>query len=354
MMLALQKFVSGPTMIAGETKSFSLLNKPILITVCKSGQFDTVGALGYEDTKAYLIGETGNESSLSWTGAGGNLTVNETLSYLFKSHIESICHEGLKTITTRFLLPFGFCSVAEGTPVELLDDDLNKHSVYFKENGEYFVSISDSTVTLRHYLPMPLMTGDRMRVNIRPDQPKKKHYYSATIKETIIETEDGSCAIYPGHANFESYSDCVDEENHRKILPVLGCMVPWMSDSDQCIGPVQRLPKHDILIKWLKFDYKNSKTGFQYKSLGCPLPCTQLSAHSNYIRSADYDKNKLVLYVEESVKVESVGLAYGWDSLLVEIGSCLGLWLGLSVVGLYDFLVSAVVKMKSMLNITKG
>lgn len=32
-------------------------------------------------------------------------------------------------------------------------------------------------------------------------------------------------------------------------------------------------------------------------------------------------------------------LAYGFGSLLVEIGSCLGLWLGLSIVGVFDVLV---------------
>ena len=38
-------------------------------------------------------------------------------------------------------------------------------------------------------------------------------------------------------------------------------------------------------------------------------------------------------------KVESVVLAYGFDDLLVEIGSSLGLWLGLSVVGMFDVFV---------------
>ena len=161
----------------------------------------------------------------------------------------------------------------------------------------------------------------------------------------------GGPCIYPGD-NFEGYSDCVNEESYQKILSVLGCMVPWMSDRNQCKGPVQRLTKHENLIKWLMMNYKNSKTGFHYKSLACPLPCTLLSAHSKYIRSSNHDKNKLVLYIEDRVRVESVALAYGWDSLLVEIGSCLGLWLGLSVVGLYDFLVLAVEKIRSTIKMT--
>ena len=41
-------------------------------------------------------------------------------------------------------------------------------------------------------------------------------------------------------------------------------------------------------------------------------------------------------------------LAYNEANLLVEIGSCLGLWLGLSVVGLYDIAVLALCKSRSM------
>ena len=37
--------------------------------------------------------------------------------------------------------------------------------------------------------------------------------------------------------------------------------------------------------------------------------------------------------------MESVALAYDLTSLLVEVGSCLGLWLGISVVGVFDLLV---------------
>ena len=340
-------------MISGGTKPFSLLNKKILITVCKSDQFDPFGSVGYPSMSEYLAGITNNESILSWTGTGGKQMPNETLNYLLKSNTKSLKHKGLHNITTRFLLPFGLCSVAEGTPAELLNDDLNKHSVYFKEDGEYFVSISDPAATLSNYLPLPLMTGDRIRVVVRSDQ-FKKHYYSVQIKEKTIETADGSCAIYPGHANFESYSDCVDEENRRRIQPVLGCMVPWISDRDQCKGPVPRLPKHENLINWLEDVYRNSKAGFHHKSNGCLLPCSLLSAHAKYIRSADDDKNKLVLYIEERVEVEYVGLAYGFGTLLVEIGSSLGLWLGLSVVGLFDFLVMVVVRINSWCKVAKG
>ena len=37
--------------------------------------------------------------------------------------------------------------------------------------------------------------------------------------------------------------------------------------------------------------------------------------------------------------MEKVVLAYDFDSLIVEIGSSLGLWLGLSIAGMFDILI---------------
>ena len=46
-----------------------------------------------------------------------------------------------------------------------------------------------------------------------------------------------------------------------------------------------------------------------------------------------------IIAVAYQVKVERIVLAYGFTDLLVEIGSCLGLWLGLSVVGIFDLVL---------------
>ena len=42
------------------------------------------------------------------------------------------------------------------------------------------------------------------------------------------------------------------------------------------------------------------------------------------------------LNFKENIELEKIVLAYDATSLLVEVGSCLGLWLGLSVVGMFD------------------
>ena len=48
------------------------------------------------------------------------------------------------------------------------------------------------------------------------------------------------------------------------------------------------------------------------------------------------EENIIELYFLGQIEIERIMLAYDSGDLLVEIGSCLGLWLGLSVVGMYD------------------
>ena len=121
-------------------------------------------------------------------------------------------------------------------------------------------------------------------------------------------------------------------------------MVPWMSEYDQCSEPIQRRPQHNQLREWLVHMYKYSKTGFHYQSDSCQLPCTKISIHSIFqdSRTRKSGPNKINLYFAENIPVEKTVLAYGFVSLLVEIGSSLGLWLGLSVVGMFDVSVLAV------------
>ena len=130
-------------------------------------------------------------------------------------------------------------------------------------------------------------------------------------------------------------------------------MVPWMSKEDQCSGHIHLLPKMEHLIEWLYSLVQSSWGGIQYKSKSCLLPCSLLSAHATYQASGTstiLTHNYISLHFDESVAVERIVLSYDSATLLVEIGSCLGLWLGLSAVGVFDILVIAVFKTKGWFN----
>ena len=67
-----------------------------------------------------MAGVHDNSSILSWHGADGNLTLNETLDYLFDADVGNVNFRGIENVENRFLLPFGMCSVADVLPAQLM------------------------------------------------------------------------------------------------------------------------------------------------------------------------------------------------------------------------------------------
>ena len=111
MMFALEKYMAGPTMTAGEHRTLSSLDQPILLAICKTSQFDVdlAESLGYTSLKDYITGATSNESVLSWSGTDGNMTSTDIIINPSKASVS-----GVENVTNKFLLPYGICSIAKG------------------------------------------------------------------------------------------------------------------------------------------------------------------------------------------------------------------------------------------------
>ena len=358
MIIALQKYNDTPTMVSEGSATISSLDKPILITICKNGQFDYARAplIGYSGSTSFITGKHNDTTILSWTGTG-NMTINGALSYLFQSETEDgNVNSNFQDTATRFMVPYGLCTVAQGKLSKLLlQEPTKRFKIYLKNSGKYYIFITDLAAALHFHLQQPLTTGDSISVEVPANFTlRKRAAYTVELTERRVTTQDGTCTTYPDRAGHTSYQHCVEQENRRRILPALGCMVPWMSDDDQCKGVMKRLPAHEDTLKWIKRLYYHSWSGNYFAFSSCLLPCTLVFAHAEYLNNSEDESNgdhTITIYFKETVKVKTVILAYGMDSLLIEIGSSLGLWLGLSVVGLFDVLLIMVLKLKQLVGI---
>ena len=65
--------------------------------------------------------------------------------------------------------------------------------------------------------------------------------------------------------------------------------------------------------------------------------------------------SEVIIFIEPEVGWVTEAYSYDLFCLLVEVGSCLGLWLGLSIIGIFDVLTEIIDKMKTYLtqNVTK-
>ena len=236
MWTAWQKYQSEPTMVSKGTKRLFDLNKPLLLTVCKLDQFDPDKAsqLGYSSFTDFVAGEiASNKSVLSWNGLDDGLTPNETMNTIFKSEMVHV-KRGFVNSTMRFILPYGFCQVAVGPTPDIIHKGTNDILIEIKKPGQYTVYISDQALSTPHQINS-LMSGTRVKIHTQTGSYIREYFRVHLKEENLLDTNK-DCTAYPDKSGHVSYAQCIEEENRSKMLPLVGCLAPWMSNKDQCTG----------------------------------------------------------------------------------------------------------------------
>ena len=243
-----------------------------------------------------------NTSILSWNGELGNLTSEEVLDHMYKPYLDTILLPS-KNTTVKFLIPFGFCKVY----IEKLPRVTIIKFLPHVESLEYFVFISDPDITNR-FQTYDSTIGDKIKLKSRSNGLYIE--YRLALTETRKIANDGTCVDYPFNSH-HSFGECVDAEIRARILPLRGCMVPWMSSRDQCSQPIPRFstPQHDSLLAWHTNIGLYAWGGIQYEPETCPRPCNIIAVKSTYQvegTAGNGTENFIDLYVEKYVKVEKV------------------------------------------------
>ena len=225
-------------MVSGKEKNIWNLEHPIQFTVCRLDQFDWDNDLGFSNHEGnWFRGRVNNGSIMSWRDKNDNYTNTETLNNLYISNLETITTYGyynrkMEEQGNITIAPIGVCKYYKGLSRNLLQTGGSwKHVKQFylsDMSSRYRLYVSDPNAAPKFVLPMPLLTGDIMET--LPDNKRIVYYYKVIIKEIQIKLEDGSCTNYPDEHGHESYDKCIEMENRRSIMPVLGCMPPWLSD----------------------------------------------------------------------------------------------------------------------------
>ena len=137
---------------------------------------------------------------------------------------------------------------------------------------------------------------------------------------------------------YASYSECDDDFLHRSLPPDL---VPiWLADSLDQVSPtmqVDTFPNNSI-------SYGDLPDGTQISD--CPLPCTTTSAETRILSETSYENvSRIDLTFSPTIIVTTTSfLKFIFAKFLSDLGGCLGLWLGLSMVQLVDMVWKFVLK----------
>jgi hypothetical protein len=93
-----------------------------------------------------------------------------------------------------------------------------------------------------------------------------------------------------------------------------------------------------------KLDYHLKKLSDFAEVDGCKPPCHTITIFSTKLRGIKQDTNDLNIMLDPTVTTYNTFKSSNWFTVMLEIGSSLGLWIGFSILQIFDFMVDTLVK----------
>ena len=291
----------------------------------------------------HLKGINGN-GTISW-----GVTKNETLEQLVASwnaNLEEpeIIQSNVKKIKMEkvYLPEYGICYETDD-----YDTQMDIQIIWENELGYTFVTDKN----LRSYpsLAFKTHTGDKM----------DKHYYRKLTYKVKIDLMDHHDPVIneacKDYTEEQSYEDCVNDELKAMLLPKLGCMPPWLSPDNQCLG-VYTGGNFTIFNATLNDPnfVRNVVEPTLYKhrlavESQCMQPCVTTKINVEQVFEEFFLKLVFIIKFDEDATLTKTVVTYHLSDFAVDVGSLLGFWLGLSVFGLTDLLENFGLLIKSLL-----
>ena len=330
------KYFGTATISSVHNKNIKAANLPD-IYICPDNANDSVVI---RDQRDFLTGYPQN-NVVSWVGTNKTYEdmAKEKWQHLDDSRFETDPEEDLQSPEKTALIAFnGFCSKYVINRTNVPESHMMIPAISYKDNEINFqIFISDSGQMPYYKINPKTLAGEKIEMKC-----EEERRYFIEFEEIHWPKNLGICTAYGEKGEFKSYADCVADEYKEMFTPILGCSVPWLSapgDPESCREPI-----HLQGQKWVQpvdrvIDEIRMSTIMSH-SKTCLKPCLELRATSEIMSTEPLEewngRGKIVLNLKKKVKVTRHEKAFGLFELVVDAGSSLGLWIGLSALGIFD------------------
>ena len=303
-----------------------------LITICPTNQtnFTRLDELKYYDIDYLLTGDTKCNATAwctSW-GAHLNLTFGQLISQIFHyDKAQSLAMiEGMLEKNSVFIPGYGLCRETSYVDVT-------------KEIGLVHTNPDEARVliTNRNYRSyfMPDITSHKgSKIFI---EPESKQFIDVHVLERNL------CKNDDVRMTGNDFRKCVDDKvQHEFEVNNIECTPPWLSDNKQCnqsyFEPILKAFKHTYMLEIEKLGLLIN-TKFEKD---CKNSCKETTYVVNKMGAKKDFLSRAYIFFNQKVVVTEKVANYDMFKYIIDVGSSLGLWLGLSVLGLHDLVVWAV------------
>ena len=129
----------------------------------------------------------------------------------------------------------------------------------------------------------------------------------------------------------------------------MDCIPPWLSPNKQCLTNFTKNHTRSYLNGKFKTHFLDAQSNWKMTEAEsrCKHPCRAMTNTVRFVgdKYIDHLRTMVVLRFQKMVKVESKVVTYTLFDFLIDVGYSLGLWFGLSVIGIADKVIEAVLKL---------
>ena len=138
----------------------------------------------------------------------------------------------------------------------------------------------------------------------------------------------------------------------------MDCMPPWLSFTNQCYKNITtyKHTKKEISdkigkkFKFPKYDSRPTEAETNCNDNPCKKMTNRISMTSDRMGNG-LNSAYLKFRFKKTVRVEKKVIVYTWFNFIIDVGSSLGLWLGLSALGITDLAIEAFMVAKKWLKV---
>ncbi len=297
------------------------------IYICQLNQFNytIANSYGYEYNTDYVIGKMMGSNSVSWNG-NASLKTKELMDTIYQINEEILPNINTET-KLIFIQPSGYCQEVTKLKATVKVSSTVETKVYVVDpqtDNDIRIELIDSEADYIEITPTFYGTFEDLKLFL-------------TLEMYDDSIQDGeTCTNYQKISS--SYGDCIHLNTKNIFNSKLGCLPPWFpgKESQKCSKTVTNLDIEDRQ----KFQ-KLAKKIYRREPLDdfeCKPSCLKMkvSARKMYHKKNYLERGKITLTIDDKVIVHQLTPNYNFFDLITELGSALGLWLGLSVLSLVD------------------
>ena len=318
-----------------------------VVYVCQANQFNYTKARnhGYRTFTYFTEGIMINSSKISWNSKDGNMTYKELENLLLDYDYSTTGWETNPVITNgklerAFLIPHGVCmKLVDVEPMPWIGIwATNKVKILFVDPALANDIRTEETLVAQATIGPSSISNFELGV-----YEMKYTMYVDTIHDGSTCTDYSKSEVNYGH--------CLKNALKQDLQSGYGCIPPWVAQSNSyqvCDKGIkvskEAIRKHSI-IKNLKELLGNREPDMFKK---CLQPCTKMEI---VLKKNKFKKNLVnnAYFNAKSNKwatVQTQVYSYNIFSLTVDLGSALGLWMGLSCLSILDYILANWFSMK--------